>query len=174
MTCPTPVMALRVVLPLKIVSLANQREHWRVAGKRKQEQQRVTSMCLTPYLSAEMRGAAAWRVKLTRVGRGQLDDDNLAGSFKHVRDRVALALGVDDGNRARIRFRYRQRKGSPSAIVFIEPQASAFPSGNFASKPAVKRQARKAVPTEPSFGPGTDIDALAMGIQEPERSRRRR
>ena len=49
-------------------------------------------------------------VTLTRVSVGRLDDDNLRGALKHVRDGVAKALGVDDGSRF-IRFRYAQRKG---------------------------------------------------------------
>jgi hypothetical protein len=36
------------------------------------------------------------RVILTRVCSGKLDDDNLVGAFKPVRDGVADALGIDD------------------------------------------------------------------------------
>jgi hypothetical protein len=50
-------------------------------------------------------------VTLTRVSAGSMDDDGLAASMKGVRDGIAEALGIDDGERARLLFRYRQRKG---------------------------------------------------------------
>jgi hypothetical protein len=171
---------------MKIVSLANQREHWRVAGKRKQEQKRVTTMMVAPYLASEMKSAPAWRVTFTRIGRGVLDDDNLAGSFKNVRDSVASCLGVNDGNRSRIRFRYRQRRGSPpSAEIFIEPQAAEFRKvyGVIVSNsvhvetlarpgPVLGNVAAALAETADQVSP-TDIDALAMGIEEPARPRGR-
>jgi len=36
------------------------------------------------------------RVKLTRLSPGSLDDDNLRGALKTVRDQVADQLGIDD------------------------------------------------------------------------------
>lgn len=53
-----------------------------------------------------------WSVTLTRVrqrasGR-KMDDDGLAASLKYVRDAVAEAAGVDDGNRKMISFMYAQ------------------------------------------------------------------
>lgn len=35
-------------------------------------------------------------VRMVRVSRGELDDDNLAGALKSARDGIADALGVDD------------------------------------------------------------------------------
>lgn len=40
-----------------------------------------------------------------------LDDDNLRGSLKAVRDAISHRLGVDDGDRRSIRFEYTQRRG---------------------------------------------------------------
>jgi len=46
-------------------------------------------------------------VKLTRISpRGDGDDDGDAGALKSVRDQVAEWLGIDDGDRARLRFVY--------------------------------------------------------------------
>lgn len=50
-------------------------------------------------------------VTLTRVGPRTLDTDNLAGALKGVRDGVADALGIDDGD-PRITWCYDQRKGT--------------------------------------------------------------
>lgn len=53
-----------------------------------------------------------FRVTITRVGRRMLlDDDNLATSAKHVRDGIAQALGVDDGDTSKVTWRYGQRLG---------------------------------------------------------------
>lgn len=37
------------------------------------------------------------RVRMIRLGPRRMDDDNLASSFKHLRDAVAKWVGVDDG-----------------------------------------------------------------------------
>lgn len=49
---------------------------------------------------------------LTRVAPSKgLDDDNLAGALKSVRDAVADWLGVDDARRELVRYRYTQTRG---------------------------------------------------------------
>lgn len=48
-------------------------------------------------------------VRLTRLSSGELDGDNLAMAFKHVRDGVADALGIDDRD-SRIVWEYAQEK----------------------------------------------------------------
>lgn len=87
----------------------NDREHWRVRAKR---------------VKAE-KAAAAWELArwaekpplpcvcvLTRFAPSNgLDDDNLAGSLKNVRDAVAAWLGVDDRDRQRVRYLYEQQRG---------------------------------------------------------------
>lgn len=111
---------LRVSLPLRIVSTANLRENWR-GGRRRTRAQRDTAYWTVLAQVRPLLKAAGWRVTLTRVGKRTLDSDNLAISFKAVRDGVARALGVDDGD-ARIKFRYEQRKGETyGAEVLIEP-----------------------------------------------------
>lgn len=51
----------------------------------------------------------------------QLDDDNLSGSFKGLRDSIARSIGVDDGDR---RFRWECRQvetaGQEGTLVTIE------------------------------------------------------
>lgn len=60
-------------------------------------------------------------VSLVRYGRGTLDDDNLQGSFKHLRDCIAASLEIDDAD-ARIRWEYGQieTKGRTGCTVKIE------------------------------------------------------
>jgi len=92
-------------IPVKIESEANQREHWAVKAKRA-KLQRNMACALTKFHPLPV------TVTLTRVGVRLLDDDNLAGGFKAVRDGIADRLGVPD-NDPRITWRYEQRKGNP-------------------------------------------------------------
>lgn len=45
-----------------------------------------------------------------------LDDDNLVGALKAVRDEVAKAIGVDDGKKGGITWKYDQRRGDDYAV----------------------------------------------------------
>lgn len=47
-------------------------------------------------------------VLITRLGRRVLDDDNLATACKHIRDGVAEALGVNDGDTSKVVWAYEQ------------------------------------------------------------------
>lgn len=61
-------------------------------------------------------------VTLTRYGPQVLDDDGLAASLKHYRDGVALALGIDDGETARLRFKNVQEQAKFHGLrIHIEP-----------------------------------------------------
>lgn len=75
--------------PLKIISVANRREHW---AKR--------------YRRAKAHRDAAivirWHpvpcvVRLTRIAPQLMDDDNITMGFKALRDGIADRLRVDDG-----------------------------------------------------------------------------
>jgi len=65
---------------------------------------------------------APWNIVVERIGRNDLDDDNLAASAKHIRDGVADALGIDDGDQASARWSYRQSRGPFGARVRFEPR----------------------------------------------------
>lgn len=50
-------------------------------------------------------------VTLTRLGPSNgLDDDNLAGALKAIRDQIAEWLGVDDRKREVVRYQYEQQR----------------------------------------------------------------
>lgn len=97
---------LSVLIPVVIESESNKRGHWSVAYGRKVSQQRVVSACLAGPKPAP--GPAGWFVWLTRIAPRTLDPGNLEASFKHAQDAVAFYLGVDDGDRARVEWRYGQ------------------------------------------------------------------
>lgn len=122
---PTDVERLKVFrrIPVLTVSEANTREHWTKRNRRKKAQQLATT-CNLSALGAQLRpyGQPA-RVHLVRLGTRKLDSDNLAGSFKHVRDAIAAWFGFDDGDE-RTEWTYDQRivpradTGSEMLITF--------------------------------------------------------
>ncbi len=60
-----------------------------------------------------------WYVRLTRISRGTLDDDNLGRAMKAVQDTVAAAIGVDDGS-PRIAWKRAQIKDGAFLGVIVE------------------------------------------------------
>lgn len=97
-----------VHLPIATVSESNRRDHWRDKAKRARLQRRTAAM-LVPRVGLPC------VVTLTRISPRLLDDDNLRGALKHVRDGVADRLGIDDRD-PRVEWRYAQRKGKQKAV----------------------------------------------------------
>lgn len=92
-------------LPLHIQSAPNLREHWATKARRvKAERKAALALSITLPLPLV--------VTLTRIGPRPLDDDNLIGGFKGLRDGIADRLGVAD-NDPRVRWAYRQERGKP-------------------------------------------------------------
>lgn len=94
-----------MILPIKTVSEANRRDHWAARAKRAKAQ-RWAAFCYVPTHPLPC------VVTLTRIGPRLLDDDNLRGALKAVRDGIADRLGVDDAD-PRVEWRYAQRRGEP-------------------------------------------------------------
>ena len=102
---------IRYIIPVKTVSEANTREHWAVKADRAKRQRLAAHLCTLAALCR-----AGWKyggerviIRLCRKSTKQLDGDNLQSSQKHVRDGIADALEVDDGDK-RLSWRYRQSK----------------------------------------------------------------
>lgn len=115
---------LRVVVPLRLPStndlLRQERRHRARVARR---HRRLAMMILTRTAAPFARAMAAGRritITLVRIGPGTLDDDNLSGACKAVRDGVADALGIDDDD-PRVRWRYAQRK-SRARPIGIPPE----------------------------------------------------
>lgn len=109
---------MKIMLPIKTESEANKREHWAAKARRAKSQRRIAMICIME---------AMWRdcplpgvVTLTRLASRVMDDDNLARSLKAVRDGVADALRIDDGD-DRIEWRYAQGKAKrKDCAVMVE------------------------------------------------------
>lgn len=105
-----------VELPgLRLVNPLNHRQGWRAVSTRGRREKAATLAAL----AGTVMPPGPWDVTIVRVSPGKLDDDGATASAKHVRDAVALRLGVDDGDRARVRFVVAQEKGAPSVRVEV-------------------------------------------------------
>lgn len=102
-------MSASATVPVRTVSETNQREHWAMRHHRRAVQRSLVRMVLGAGCT---RPAFPCVVTLTRIAPRSLDDDNLRGALKAVRDGVADWLGVDDAD-PRIEWRYDQRRGRP-------------------------------------------------------------
>jgi len=122
---------IQFTLPLKLESLANAREHWTQKMRRARAQRdcacglTYTALENLPQVNALLAAIGhetikhPKRVTITRVGKRKLDSDNLAISAKHVRDGIADALGVDDGDETKVQWHYKQEIGKEYK-VFVE------------------------------------------------------
>lgn len=107
-----------ITIPLRTSSGLNAREHFRVKAKRvKKEREAVRWV-----VASHKRPAVPCSVLLTRVAPSNgLDDDNLVGSLKAVRDEIAAWLGVDDRKSLQVRYRYAQRRGPWGVVIEFGP-----------------------------------------------------
>lgn len=115
---------LALQLPVVVVSEANQREHWTKTARRAKDQRATVTNALGP---AMWHCDKRYRIAFTRLWPGgrPLDDDNLRGAFKHVRDAVALWIGVDDGSKT-LSWDYSQERAEGNGIrIRIEVMTSA-------------------------------------------------
>lgn len=107
------------MIPIKTVSTMNVREHWAVRAKRSKSQREATHWACKSLERVE----PPLIITLTRIGSRKLDSDNLAASFKAIRDGVADWLGVDDGDE-RLTWIYAQEKGKYAVRIEFAPDRS--------------------------------------------------
>lgn len=113
-------MGISFVVPIKTAPGLNAREHWAVKAKRVAKERKATHM-LFPRVALPVLVV----VRLVRVSPGTLDDDNLAGALKGVRDAVAFRMGLDDRSPL-VAWSYAQEVGP--AAVRVEVRIDALPA----------------------------------------------
>jgi hypothetical protein len=118
---------VRILLAIRTESEANLRENWHVKAKRVRMQRQITRVTIEQeckkgrWQDNDLPGST-YTITLTRIAPRPLDTDNLARSFKAIRDGIADALGIDDGSK-RLMWNYAQEKGPPKRYaVRIEIQ----------------------------------------------------
>lgn len=85
---------MKLHIPIRLPSLLNLREHWSRTIKLKQLHKMATNL----VLSTKDIPSPPLTVTITRLGPRRLDDDNLAGACKYIRDAIANKVGIDDGS----------------------------------------------------------------------------
>lgn len=114
-----------VIVPIRTVPGMNVRENWRARARRVKAERHATAWALLIAQRPEkaVKPSLPCTVRLTRVAPSNgLDDDNLAGALKAVRDQIAKWLGVDDKRRDLVRYVYAQRRGEWAVeIEFGQP-----------------------------------------------------
>ena len=87
----------------------NTREHYMARARRVRHEKEFVGWELAKLRE---KPPVPCKVTLMRMAPSRgLDDDNLAGALKSVRDAVADWLGVDDRDRATVRYEYTQESG---------------------------------------------------------------
>jgi hypothetical protein len=101
-------------IPIKIVSLSNQREHWAARHARNKRYKKAMNL----YLQEDLSKINPKLIVLTRVAPRSLDKDNLVASQKFVIDYICDRIhpgkkwGHADKELGEI-FEFKQRKGAP-------------------------------------------------------------
>lgn len=95
----------------------NLRVHWRTMVRIKRGQRAATKLCMKDAVFPPL----PLVVTITRIGPKRLDDDNLEGACKYVRDEIARMIGEDDGSPA-YTWIYKQRIGKYGVDVTVEPR----------------------------------------------------
>lgn len=93
-------------LHLKTVAESNRREHWASRARRVKQHRTAARSAMQAYGNM-LYARSGFRlisecehiyVTMSRAGVRRLDSDNLSGSFKAIRDGIADAIGIDDGD----------------------------------------------------------------------------
>lgn len=86
-----------VYVPIRIESVANLREHWTVKARRVKRERNAVAMVMRTNLQGRAFPLPCI-VTMTRIAPRSLDDDNLSGGMKAVRDQIAEEMHVDDAD----------------------------------------------------------------------------
>jgi hypothetical protein len=100
---------ISIQLPIRTWNTANCRWHWAKKAKIAKQQRQEAFMAARAH-GVRMAPPGQFDVCLVRVGKRRMDSDGLAISFKAIRDGIAAAMGIDDGD-PRIEWQYGQEIG---------------------------------------------------------------
>jgi len=107
-----------ITVPLRTVPGLNAREHFAVRSKRVRKEREAVAWILRD----QPKPLVPCTVVLTRVAPSAgVDDDNLVGALKGVRDEIAKWLGVDDRHRNQVRYRYAEARGEWGVRIDFGP-----------------------------------------------------
>lgn len=85
--------------------------HWKPKAGAARRLRHLVAWQLVPL--GKQRPAFPCKVVMTRLAPREFDDDNLVHAFKHIRDQIAVWLGVDDKRDPRVTYVCEQQKTGP-------------------------------------------------------------
>lgn len=100
------------IVPVRTIG-PNAREHWAARAARVKSERAMTAVLLR---TSGPRPALPCAIRFVRQSSGALDDDNLRGACKALRDEVAAWLGVDDRAGTGVTWEYAQEKAPRGTI----------------------------------------------------------
>lgn len=107
---------ITVTIPVKTYSVLNGSQgNWRKASAIRKRIRTAAYLVAAPAQGQSL----PVTVRMSRLSAGVLDDDNLRGALKSVRDGIADRLGVPD-NDVRVKWEYSQakcRRGEYGVVV---------------------------------------------------------
>lgn len=103
---------IRFTVALRTKSEMNQRDHPMAVHRRKTAQHASIKLHMLVHMRA-CRPEPPYVVTMTRIASRSLDTDNLASSFKFIRDQIAKSLGISDGPSESHEWVPLQRKPRP-------------------------------------------------------------
>jgi len=92
----------------RLKSLANERGAWQKHARLANDQRSKATFRFANAMQSQPLPPFPLLITITRLGKQKLDTDNRDISAKHVRDGIADALGVDDGDETKVVWRVRQ------------------------------------------------------------------
>lgn len=104
-------MSLSFLVPVKVVSGLNAREHPMARKQRVSRERNTMAGCF--FEVRDQAPPLPWRVTWERLASRRFDLDNLASSFKGLQDELAAQGGFNDGD---VSYEpvYQQRKPDPA------------------------------------------------------------
>lgn len=112
---------IEVVVPIRIVSVANIREHWAARASRSRAHRQAVHWALRAQ--AMFKGTTGpLTITLTRIAPRSVDSDNLQSGCKAARDGVADWLGRDDGDPL-LTWKYGQDKANGRYALRVRIEA---------------------------------------------------
>lgn len=125
-------------IPIQTKGGTNAREHWATRARRVKKERGATAdafkvhSVLNGIFGGKSMDADGYKVTLTRISAGTMDEDNLGGVLKSIQDEVASQLGFSNDADEALRFERRQekcRRGYYGVRVKIEAIQSSIYTG---------------------------------------------
>jgi hypothetical protein len=110
-----------LLVPIPTSRGSNAREHHQARATRVRKERAAVRFCWVAARKPKIHLPAL--VELTRVSphHAGLDDDNVRGALKAIRDEVAAIAGCEDDARAPIAWTYQQERGAWGVKVRVRP-----------------------------------------------------